>query len=156
MKRCVFVVAVSLLLGGCGCAKRHDVHQLLVINVLDPELYADCHIKGSINVPFETVEQFAQQLDKNTPIVAYCSNYKCTASYLTARLLKQSGFKYVWAYEAGMAGWYQQGLPVEGPCKQAYLTMANKPLAGDSVSDVSVITTTDLHQKMSTASGKEI
>lgn len=156
MKKCVFGIALSLLLGGCGCAKKHDAHHVIVINVLDPELYADCHIKGSINVPFETVEQFAQQLDKDTPVVAYCSNYKCTASSLTARLFKQLGFKHVWAYEAGMAGWYQQGLPVEGPCKQAYLTMTNKPLESDGASDVLVITTTDLHQKMGATSSEKI
>lgn len=95
---------------------------LVVINVLDKQWYDDCHIKGSINVPLEAIETYAQQLDPEaSEIVLYCSNYFCTSSGYACKLLKNKGFKHVWAYEGGTAEWYQLGFPVEGPCEQEYL-----------------------------------
>lgn len=142
------VLLLLVGLGGCSCLKHHDKPELLVINVLDPELYNDCHIKGSVNMPFEKLEYFAQELDRNTPIVLYCSNYKCTASGFGANMLKKMGFTHVWAYEAGMAGWYQQGLPTEGPARESYLKAANSPLPEESTNKELVISTSELQQKM--------
>ena len=147
MRRILAIVFI-LFLSACSFGRKKGNSELLVVNVLDQEFYNDCHIKGSINVPFEQFEEFAKKLDKNTHLVVYCSNYQCTASFLGARMLKQMGFKNVWAYEAGMAGWYQEKLPVDGSCKQPYLTMSNKPLVGEKESDVEIITTQDLQQKM--------
>jgi len=146
--RRILAIILILFLSACSCGKKKGKPDLLVVNVLDQELYNDCHIKGSINVPFEQLDEFAKKLDKNTQVVIYCSNYQCTASFLGARMLKQMGFRNVWAYEAGMAGWYQDKLPVEGSCKQPYLTLPNKPLEGEKESDVEIITTQDLQQKM--------
>lgn len=147
MKRVIIIVSL-LFLASCSCLKKKDKPELLIINVLDKELFNDCRIKGSINVPFEHLEDFAKKLDKDTHIVIYCSNYKCTASSLGARMLKQMGFKDVWAYEAGMAGWFTQKMPIEGECKQPYLTMENKPIEDEKESDVAIITTEELQAKM--------
>ncbi len=138
-----------MLFPGCSCFKHEAVPQLLIINVLDPELYNDCHIDGSINVQFEQLESFASHLDPHTYVVIYCSNYKCTASLFGARLLKKMGFDHVWAYEAGMAGWYQQKLPSVGPAKQAYLTMENEPFENEAEKEL-IISTQDLQKKLAT------
>lgn len=145
---CVVFVAAALL-SGCGCFKHTHEEQLAIVNVLDPDLYNDCHIDGSINVPFEQLEHFVSHLDPDTHVVLYCSNYKCTASIFGARMLKKMGFTHVWAYEAGIAGWYQQKLPIVGPAQQAYLTMENKPLEGESEKEL-LISTQELQQKMKT------
>jgi len=58
------------------------------------------------------------------------------------------GFKNIWAYEAGMAGWFQSGLSLEGMCKQPYLTMKNVPLDMEKESDIEIITTQDLQNKL--------
>ena len=142
------VFFMLLFLSGCSCEKKKGKPELLVINVLDAELFNDCHIKGSINVSFEQLEDFAKKLDKDTQIVIYCSNYQCTASFLGARMLKQMGFKNIWAYEAGMAGGFQSGLSLEGMCKQPYLTMKNVPLDMEKESDIEIITTQDLQNKL--------
>lgn len=147
MKRAV-VFFILLFLSGCSCEKKKGKPELLLINVLDTEYFNDCRIKGSINVPFEQFEDFAKKLDKDTHVVIYCSNYQCTASFLGARMLKQMGFKNVWAYEAGMAGWFQEKLPVEGFCKQSYLTMSNKPLDIEKESDIEIISTQELQEKL--------
>ncbi len=147
---------VTVLLSGCSCFKHESHVQLLVVNVLDSELYDDCHIEGSINVPFEQLEHFAQHLDRNMQIVLYCSNYKCTASVFGARVLKSMGFVHVWAYEAGMAGWYQEKLPSVGPAKQAYLTMENKPFEDESEKEL-IISTQELQKKLvTTAHGDKV
>ena len=128
-------------------AKRDP--KLVVVNVLDKNLYDDCHIKGSVSIPFEEVQDLANKLDKNDHIIFYCSNYMCTASGQAAKDFKKLGFKNVWAYEAGMAEWYQQKLPVEGACKQAYLNAQMAKPQQDALEDgVEHITTADLHAKM--------
>ena len=142
---CIFVA----LLPGCwgGSVARSD---FLVINVLDNP---DCLIKGSINVPFADFESYIQKqlsagaIDKETEIVVYCSNYMCSASGASWQYLSNQGFANIWAYEAGMAAWYQAGLPVEGACKSAYLTGANEPL-GAHDSKVRTISTDELKKKM--------
>ena len=141
-------LVLATILGGCSCLNHHHHNQLLVINVLDPYLYEDCHIKNSINVPFEQLEAFAKELDRNTQLVLYCSNYLCTASIFGARLLRKMGFKNVWAYEGGMAEWHQKKMPIEGLAQQSYLTMQTKPVADDGAEKDLVITAQELEQKM--------
>lgn len=121
--------------------------KLLVVNVLGKEQYDDCHIKGSINMLFDEYDAYAKKLNKDTELVFYCSNYACTGSGYAAKSFKDKGFKKVWAYEAGMAEWYKQKLPVVGACKATYLDKKNTPI--DEVdSEISVITTKELQEKL--------
>lgn len=137
---------LAVLLAGCGCATG-STKQLLVLNILDAELYQDCHIPGSVNVPFETLESYAQKLSHDQEIVVYCANYACTASKMAAEQLAKMGFKHVYAYEAGMAGWLQSKLPVNGPAKERYLTRTNEaPAAHDG--SINVIETAELAAKL--------
>lgn len=139
------------MLPGCWKSGDTDIQEegkrLYVINVLEKNLYNDCHIKGSVNVPFEQVKTFAQKLNKDAHIVVYCSNYRCTASGSVVKMLGKMGFEHVWAYEGGTAEWYQNGLPVEGVCKQAYLQKVIEP-AGHTANAVPIITAQELKQKM--------
>ena len=128
---------------------------LYVINVLDKNSYTDCRIAGSINVPFEEVEKFAQGINKESEVVVYCANYMCSASSAAAQKLKEMGFERVWAYEGGTAEWYQMGLKndgkygVEGTCQASYLTADNQRAAeGQEEAQVSVITADELYNKM--------
>ncbi len=95
--------------------------KLVVINVLSEEYYQDCHIKGSINVPLDTLPAYAKTLDKNLTVVVYCASYMCSASRKAWHILHDLGFEKVLAYEGGMAKWYGQGLPGEGACSKEYL-----------------------------------
>jgi rhodanese-related sulfurtransferase len=93
-----------------------------LINVLPSESYADCHIKGSISVPLEKLEEFAQKLDKNAEIVVYCARYACPLSKKAWKLLKKLGFVNIKAYEGGILEWHQTGLATEGSCKSDFLS----------------------------------
>jgi rhodanese-related sulfurtransferase len=136
--RSSFLLLALFFLSGCNCsrntpeAKTEEVisGNLRVINVLDKEFFDDCRIKGSVNIPFmdpddpekSPIDSYVKNLPKDTKLVVYCSNYMCTASGEITKKLKGMGFEDVWAYEAGMADWYQKGLPTEGSCKEGYLT----------------------------------
>lgn len=120
--------------------------KLQVINVLELDQYQDCHIKGSIHVPFDQLEKYANNLKPETEVIFYCSNYRCTASGYAAKLYSKLGFKKAYAYEAGMAEWFQAGLPVEGPCKANYLQIKMDPIPAEV--GVQTISTADLKLKL--------
>jgi len=94
---------------------------LVVINVLPQEYYRDCHIPGSINIPYDQIENATQDWDKNVEIVVYCAHEECDASEQAYRTLEKLGFANVREYPGGMRDWKQAGLPVEGPCEKEYL-----------------------------------
>jgi len=146
----IFLISIILLSVGYIYLKFSGKNQpkLVVINVLDKNIYDDCRIKGSINVPFDKVEEYAKGLDKNTHVVLYCTNYMCTASGAAARMLKKMGFENVWAYEAGMADWFQNKLPVEGACKESYLNMRIEKSEDSDEQGIKPITTMELRDKM--------
>ena len=153
MKRSFFFISLIALLPGCWESKKQEKKSgLVVVNVLDEELYNDCHIKGSMNIPFEKVDELADTIDKDAQVVIYCSNYQCTSSEYAAKLLRTKGFSNVCVYEAGMAEWYQKGLPVEGERKKAYLKKTCSKLTQDESSDIPVISTNELAQKMKISS----
>lgn len=153
IKAVVFAGALALLPACWDKKESSNTESLYVINVLDKNNYDDCRIAGSINVPFEDVESFAKNLDRNAEIVIYCANYMCTASASAVEKLKEMGFAHVYAYEGGTAEWYQMGLrsegkyPVEGTCKASYLTSANEKPA-NVTHTVAVISADELYEKM--------
>jgi rhodanese-related sulfurtransferase len=136
-------------LAGCWGKKAAEPQKTLyVINVLEQAMYDDCAIKGSVNVQLSEVESFVKDLKKDTEIVIYCSNYLCSASGQVAKKLKKMGFTRVWAYEGGMAEWYQRGFPVNGECGQAYLQKQMDKPAQEELSEFEVITAQELLEKM--------
>ncbi len=144
----VLLVTGLLFVGLPGCWNKEKKDGLVVINVLDKELYDDCHIKDSINIPFEMIEEQAATIDKNAHIVIYCSNYQCSSSEYAARKLCDQGFCNVSVYEGGTAEWYQEGLPVEGSHKKAYLKKPCKQLPRNGNAIIPHTTVKELAQKM--------
>lgn len=91
---------------------------LAVVNVLPEEQFSKEHIPDSENVPVaaEEFERRVRQLagGKDEPIVVYCASEECDASPKAANKLADAGFTAVYDYEAGMRGWKQAKLPVDG------------------------------------------
>jgi rhodanese-related sulfurtransferase len=91
----------------CNKCKISDP-DLYLINVLDEEEFNDAHIKGSIHVPFEKIENFLSKIkNKETKLIFYCANYLCTSSDESAIIANKKGFKNIFVYKGGMAEWYQ-------------------------------------------------
>ena len=129
MKKTIVVASLALILlailPGCwpwSAAPVEKQKGLVVINVLCKESHDDCHIKGSINVPFEGAESYiAQHIDLTADIVLYCSNVMCAASSSIRKKLIAVGFTTVSVYRGGTAEWFQLGYSTVGPAQQGYL-----------------------------------
>lgn len=116
-----------------------------IINVLPPEYYRDCHIKNSINIPFDRIEDESKNWDKNIEIIIYCARYECTASKYAFQKLKKMGFKNIAIYEGGVQEWFQKEYPTEGPCSHKILREKSSELKEEPITRISAET---LLQKM--------
>ena len=95
--------------------------ELIVINVLDEKYYKDCHITGSINIPFDKLIEQVSSWNKDKEIILYCATPTCPKSEKAYQLLKDLGFSKLYEYPGGIKEWLQSGYPVTGPCKESYL-----------------------------------
>ena len=119
-----FLLAAMLVLAGCWSSAT----KLVVIDVLDPENHQDCHITGSINIPFEQFEDRIKTMSKKDSYVLYCSNYACTAAPFCAQLLKDAGFQDVGVFHGGIVQWYQKGYPYTGQAQKSYPQEENEQM----------------------------
>ena len=92
-----------------------------LINVLAENVYKDCHIVRSINIPLDGLEEKVKDWDRGQKIVVYCARDTCSASKNAYHALKKLGFTDVHPYEGGTKEWKAKGLSVEGPCALDYL-----------------------------------
>lgn len=132
--------------------------QFFLVNVLDPQYYEDCHIRGSINILLDNVEEWAANLDKDSRIVVYCASYLCPMALTAYMKLNAMGFSNLSVYEGGMNEWYHMNLPVEGPCRQPYLVdMVQQHPTKDSVGMEQQLAMAPSHiQKISTEELKKM
>lgn len=147
-----FICIIGLFLTGCWSSdsfEKNSKPELVIINVLDKAEFDDCHITGSINITFDEFESRIKLLHKKNHYVIYCADYMCMSSGFCAQLLQDAGFENVWAYEGGMAEWYQKGYPFEGLAESEYLRSENENLADeDHEVIVPVITAEQLQEKI--------
>ena len=136
-KNVVLCAMIVMMMPGCNWfSGSSEPVRLRLVNVLDLATFKDAHIKGgksveSVQVDFNDLEKNTAQWDKTVPVVVYCSNYFCTASGDAARKLQELGFLNVYAYEGGIAEWYQMSLKnsiyqVEGKAEKPYLKIEVK------------------------------
>ena len=118
-------IFIAVIFSGCWGGSTND-SGLVVVNVLDKKYYEDCHIQGSVHIPFEDIEARIKTFDKNNHYVFYCSNYACTAAPFTATMLKEAGFPKVSVYHGGIVEWYQKKYPCVGPAELSYLKDENE------------------------------
>ena len=85
------------------------------IDVRDDKDYSKGHIKGSINLPVDTIEPKLGAFPRDKEIIFYCDGPNCGRSRIAARMLIAGGFKHpkVKVFEDGYYGWEEAGYPVE-------------------------------------------
>ena len=118
----------------------------IVINVLSKDVYNDCHIKGSVNVPLPELEKYAKNLNKDDEIIVYCAHYQCAASRNAWKTLHDLGFTNVKAYEGGMREWHQLGFPTRGVSK-SHARESSKPQPPEK--GITAISAQELQSKIS-------
>jgi len=83
---------------------------VMLVDVRDPEEFAEGHIPGAINLPLNNFAAGSGVLDKEKKIVVYCNSGG--RSYGAYKKLMKLGYKNI--YQAIFADWKEADLPVEG------------------------------------------
>lgn len=84
----------------------------LVIDVREPNEYAEGHIEGSRNIPLAKLEQRVTEIEtyKQSPVIVGCQSG--TRSPAGCKKLSALGFTQVFELTGGMVAWNEQKLPV--------------------------------------------
>lgn len=80
-----------------------------------PEEYAEGHIRGAINIPFDGDDSYRNILNsfsKDEILVTYCSGTECDLSILLGDELFEKGFKKVYIFFGGWNDWVERGYPI--------------------------------------------
>jgi rhodanese-related sulfurtransferase len=83
----------------------------VIIDVRTPEEYAQGHIPGALNIPFDRVAERVSDIDAPHGVALYCM-VGPRARKGEAALL-EAGYTSVFHLEGGLAAWQAAGLPVE-------------------------------------------
>ena len=94
----------------------------IFIDARDSIVYSDGHIAGSINIPWENIENFqieekVSALSYDTDLVIYCSGGDCTLSIdLGDYLFEDLNFEKVYIFEGGFPLWVENNFPIKKFC----------------------------------------
>jgi len=103
---------------------ERGVANFLLIDTRSAEAYAECHITGSISLPYRNIsEETTAGFDKDQLIVLYCWGPACNAATKAAVRLSALGFR-VKEMLGGIEYWRRENGPVEGTLAE------NAPLVG--------------------------
>jgi len=93
-------------------ARLEDRNDIVVLDVRDPDEFAEGHVPGSIHIPYGHLLDRLDELPTDREIAAMCSGGK--RSGLAASLLQREGFgKVVHVAHGGVSTWRDLGHPVE-------------------------------------------
>jgi len=86
-----------------------------LVEVLPADQYAKGHLPTAISVPLD--ERFNDEMqlsvpDRSRDVVVYCDSETCLTSQVAAERLTGLGYRNVYDYEEGKAGWKDAGLPL--------------------------------------------
>lgn len=95
----------------------HRSGQAVFVDARPVSLYAEGHIAGALNVPWQQVNDhtdgFLEKVpDAATPIITYCDGEACELSENLAGLLRDMGYKNVKVLINGWSLWTSGGHPV--------------------------------------------
>ena len=89
-----------------------------IIDARDPYEYAEGHIPGAINIPYDRLPEYLDMLSSEVPmdgdVVVYCRGPECDFSDQLATELKILGYQNVRVFTGGWEQWTAAGYPVEG------------------------------------------
>jgi rhodanese-related sulfurtransferase len=84
----------------------------VVVDVREPNEYAEGHIESARNIPLSKIEERAYELEdyKQSPVIVTC--HSGTRSPQACKKLSALGFANVYEMKGGMFAWEDQKLPV--------------------------------------------
>lgn len=96
-------------------ARLYRNRQAVFIDARPQALYAEGHIKGAVNLPWQRAEELF--IDVLTPIppekqvITYCDGVSCDLSENLAKFLTDLGYTDVYVLPDGWSRWKGKGLP---------------------------------------------
>lgn len=90
--------------------------RIVLLDARPPYDYARAHISGAISAPFYEVADYAPQLPRDAPIVAYCGCPHAESGQ-AVDTLKGLGYSTVYVLDEGFTVWRERGYPVRGGAK---------------------------------------
>ncbi len=91
---------------------------VIIIDARAVDVYAEGHIAGAVNVPFDRLPEYYERLTElaspDAAIVCYCFGPTCDFSDQLATELKIMGYTNVRVFTGGWEYWQKAGYPAEG------------------------------------------
>lgn len=94
-----------------GTAEARTAGAAQILDVREPEEWADGHIPGSIHIPLGELATRASALEPDQPVIAVCRSGG--RSLTAAEILLAAGFSDAKSMAGGMLEWAKAGHPVE-------------------------------------------
>jgi len=97
-------------------AARFQSSGTLFIDTRDPEDYEFGRIKGSVNIPYDYLEDYLDTLraiPRDKEIVTYCSGTECELSLFLGRDMQYEGFENIYIFYGGWREWKRAELPTD-------------------------------------------
>jgi rhodanese-related sulfurtransferase len=94
---------------------------VVFIDVRNPRLFAKGHVVGAHHLDLKngfSEEAVAKLVERDEPLVIYCSGVKCSRSYRAAARAVSWGFSQVHYFRGGIVDWRNAGYPVEAASQQ--------------------------------------
>jgi rhodanese-related sulfurtransferase len=94
-----------------------DEHRGVFVDARNPDDFAQGHIIGSKNIPYENFEKHFDEMmtiSQDTLVVIYCTGPDCELGRELADFMSQMDFKHLYLYDDGWEGWQKANMPFEG------------------------------------------
>ena len=85
--------------------KKLDQKECIFVDIRDPGSYRAAHIPGARHLHDGNVQEFIQNVDKETPVIVYC--YHGNSSLGATAYFVENGFKNVVSMSGGFEAWRQ-------------------------------------------------
>ncbi len=90
---------------------------MVVLDVRPEFSYEEGHLPGAHSFPLdefdERIHRLLELVNKEAPVLVYCSGFQCTDSHTFADQLTAMGFSHVRVYGGGFEQWQEMGFEIE-------------------------------------------
>ena len=91
---------------------KHPEH-LFVLDVRTPQEYAEGHVPGAVNVPYDQLASRLAEVPKDKDVVLYCKSGRRAG--IAADVLAANGYTRLSHLEGDMNAWVEKGRPIAKP-----------------------------------------
>jgi rhodanese-related sulfurtransferase len=91
---------------------KHPEH-LFLLDVRTPQEFAEGHVPGAVNVPYDQLASRLAEVPKDKDVVLYCKTGRRAG--IAADVLVANGYTRLSHLEGDMTAWIEKGRPVAKP-----------------------------------------